>query len=180
MLFCYLFHRRLAKNSAVTKRLDNSEKTIDSEQVDESSRIVKEVETIRETVKNKHSSAVQNKSNNSEYSAASECHQCPLCARSFSTLEQKERHVSKCAQSQNVDLKTLSAAEELQERQMAERLSLGLPSVAPVLTKTKTSRRRAIDPSSADLSLAIALSESLQSAAESERRKEEEMLLSVS
>jgi len=158
----------------VTKKLDSSDRTIDSKQVGESS-VVKETETV----KNNNKSAVQSNSKNNSISAPVVCHQCPLCTRTFNNLEQKERHVSKCAQSQNVDPKTLSAAEEMQERQMAERLSLGLPPVAPALNKTKSSRRRAIDPLSADLSLAIALSESLQSAAESERRKEEEMLLAV-
>lgn len=130
------------------------------------------------TIIDNNSSGIHNQ-DNSEISGVAVCNQCPLCSRTFSTLDQKERHITKCAKSQNVDPKTLSAAEELQERQMAERLSLGLAPIAAV-PKPKTNRRRAIGGgSSADLSLAIALSESLQSAAESERRKEEEMLLSV-
>lgn len=105
---------------------------------------------------------------------------CPLCGRSFKNPEQKDRHVAKCAQSKNVNEKTLLAAEELQKRQIAERLSLGLPPCNVMKSAERRPRRcgnREIDPS--DLSLAIAMSESLQSASEDARRKEEELLITV-
>lgn len=106
---------------------------------------------------------------------------CPLCAKTFKSAELKERHVSKCAKSKKVDDKTLLAAEELQERQMAERLSMGLPVALSSNAETRRPRRnythKAVDPS--DLSLAIAMSESLMSANEEARRKEEELLLTV-
>jgi len=106
---------------------------------------------------------------------------CPLCSRTFQSVELKDKHVPKCAQSKNVDDKTLQAAKELQDRQIAERISLGLPLAPARKTSERTRYRngsnRVVDPS--DLSLAIAMSESLLSANEEARRKEEELLITV-
>ena len=103
---------------------------------------------------------------------------CPLCGRNFSDSEKKDKHVGKCAQSKNVNQKTIQRAEELLDRQIAERISLGLDAVPGKKITERRLRTKKADPS--DISLALALSESLQTANEVARRNEEELLLQVS
>lgn len=104
---------------------------------------------------------------------------CALCGRKFSDSEKKDRHVVKCAQSKNVDQKTLQKAEDLLERQMAERLSLGLDPGTGNQAKERRPRASNKKTDESDISLAMALSESLQMANEVARRQQEELLLQV-
>lgn len=102
---------------------------------------------------------------------------CPICGSQFNSCDKKDKHVAKCAKSKKLDKDALLRAEELQERQIAERLSLGLE---PIPAKKITERRpRNKKTNPCDLSMALALSESLETAKEVARRKEEEILIMV-
>ena len=102
---------------------------------------------------------------------------CPICGSGFNTSDKKEKHVAKCAKAKKLDKDGLLRAEELQERQIAERLSLGLEPVPAKKSSERRPRSKKADPT--DLSMALALSESLETAKEVARRKEEEILLMV-
>lgn len=103
--------------------------------------------------------------------------QCSLCSKTLSDLEE-ETHVCQLDHQNYDDQKTLLSAGDLQSKYFGE--PLGSRRQQPhrsKVTERRTTRRRAADP--CDLSLALALSESLQSANESARQKEEELLLTV-
>lgn len=61
---------------------------------------------------------------------------CPLCFKNFKDESLQTIHMKSCAIKNNVSTKTLMNAMELQERQAAERKSLGLLS-APILQDKK-------------------------------------------
>lgn len=61
---------------------------------------------------------------------------CPLCFKHFKDESLQTIHMKSCAVKNNVSTKTLMDAMEMQERQAAERKSLGLLS-APVLQDKK-------------------------------------------
>lgn len=61
---------------------------------------------------------------------------CPLCFKNFKDESSQTVHMKSCATKNNVSTKKLMDAVELQERQAAERKSLGLPS-APLLQDKK-------------------------------------------
>ncbi len=106
--------------------------------------------------------------------------QCSLCSKTLSDLEE-ETHVCKFDHLNydvTDDQTALLSAGDLQSKYFGE--PLGSRRQQPQrskITERRTTRRRAADP--CDLSLALALSESLQSANESARQKEEELLLTV-
>lgn len=81
-------------------------------------------------------------------------------------MQQDEKHGSKNSPP-NIEQETLPNLRNLPSKDVKQ------SSPKP----RRTTRRRAVDPS--DLSLALALSESLQSANESARKQEEELLLTV-
>lgn len=66
---------------------------------------------------------------------------CPLCFKNFKDENSQAVHMKSCATKNNVSTKKLMDAVELQERQAAERKSLGLLS-APILQDKKKSAPR--------------------------------------
>ncbi|KYN36647.1 Asparaginyl-tRNA synthetase, cytoplasmic [Trachymyrmex septentrionalis] len=85
---------------------------------------------------------------------------CPLCFKNFKDENSQAVHMKSCAMKNNMSTKKLMDAVELQERQAAERKSLGLLS-APILQDKKKSAPRKIVSHDPDLQLALALSKSL-------------------
>ncbi|KAL0118191.1 hypothetical protein PUN28_009097 [Cardiocondyla obscurior] len=86
---------------------------------------------------------------------------CPLCLKNCKDESLQTAHMKSCAMKNNVSTKKLMDAVELQERQAAERISLGLLS-APLLQDKKKSTSRKMGPyDDPDFQLAIALSKSL-------------------
>jgi len=61
---------------------------------------------------------------------------CPLCFKNFKDENSQAVHMKSCATKNNMSTKKLMDAVELQERQAAERKSLGLLS-APILQDKK-------------------------------------------
>lgn len=88
---------------------------------------------------------------------------CPLCFKSFNDAETQSSHAKTCAIKNKVSTRRLLAANELQERQAAERLRIGLPA-GPVRTvkKKKPNIKNFMPEGDPDIHLAKALSISLQ------------------
>ncbi|XP_047350931.1 uncharacterized protein MAL8P1.12-like isoform X2 [Vespa velutina] len=87
---------------------------------------------------------------------------CPLCFKNFKDTNSRILHMKNCAAKNNVSMEKLLQAMELQERQSAERVSLGLLA-APVLQNKKQTTINKMDH---QLQLALALSKSLYEAEE--------------
>ncbi|XP_039301682.1 uncharacterized protein LOC105196345 [Solenopsis invicta] len=101
---------------------------------------------------------------------------CPLCFKNLKDENSQAVHMKNCATKNNVSTKQLMVAVELQERQAAERKSLGLLS-APVLQDKKKSAPRKIDSHhDPDLQLALALSKSLYEKEEMEEWDEAQIV----
>ena len=102
---------------------------------------------------------------------------CPLCSKTLSGAEETiETHV--CNHNYTIvgNAESLPSVGNLRSSYFDE--PLGSRRTQPQRNKTtRTTRRKAVDP--CDLSLALALSESMQSANESARKQEEELLLTV-
>ncbi|KAF7997788.1 hypothetical protein HCN44_009186 [Aphidius gifuensis] len=88
---------------------------------------------------------------------------CPLCFKTFNDAETLSSHAKTCAVKNKVSTRKLLAATELQERQAAERLHIGLPA-GPVRTvkKKKPNIKNFMPEGDPDIQLAKALSISLQ------------------
>lgn len=103
--------------------------------------------------------------------------QCPQCNKTVFSVSEKSERCSFCKHSALSE--SIGALfEDRQHEQLIEPLSPKLPDKQlkrRIPTEKRPVRRKAADPS--DLSLAIALSESLQSANENARKLEEELLI---
>ncbi|XP_012225867.2 uncharacterized protein [Linepithema humile] len=86
---------------------------------------------------------------------------CPLCFKNFKDENSQAVHAKSCAAKNNVTTKKLMDAMELQERQAAERKSLGLLSAPVLQDKKKPAPRKMASHNDPDLQLALALSKSL-------------------
>ncbi|XP_020293075.1 uncharacterized protein LOC109859331 [Pseudomyrmex gracilis] len=88
-------------------------------------------------------------------------HVCPLCFKTLKDENSQAVHMKSCATKNNVSTKKLMVAVELQERQAAERKSLGLLSAPVLQEKKKPVPRKMTSHDDPDLQLALALSKSL-------------------
>ncbi|XP_011641193.1 uncharacterized protein LOC105429733 isoform X2 [Pogonomyrmex barbatus] len=86
---------------------------------------------------------------------------CPLCFKNFKDESSHAVHMKSCAMKNNVSTKKLMDVVELQERQAAERKSLGLLSAPILQDKKKSVPRKMASNDDPDLQLALALSKSL-------------------
>lgn len=86
---------------------------------------------------------------------------CPLCFKNLKDEASQAIHMKSCATKNNVSTKKLMDAVELQERQAAERKSLGLLSAPVLQDKKKPAPRKITSRDDPDLQLALALSKSL-------------------
>ncbi|KAG5323402.1 SLX4 endonuclease, partial [Pseudoatta argentina] len=86
---------------------------------------------------------------------------CPLCFKSLKDENSQAVHMKSCAMKNNISTKKLMDAVELQERQAAERKSLGLLSAPILQDKKKSAPRKIASHDDPDLQLALALSKSL-------------------
>ncbi|XP_018315342.1 protein MLP1 isoform X2 [Mycetomoellerius zeteki] len=86
---------------------------------------------------------------------------CPLCLKNLKDENSQAIHMKSCAAKNNVSTKKLMDAVELQERQAAERKSLGLLSAPILQDKKKSVPRKIASHDDPDLQLALALSKSL-------------------
>ncbi|XP_026826233.1 uncharacterized protein LOC113562117 isoform X1 [Ooceraea biroi] len=93
---------------------------------------------------------------------------CPLCFKNFKDESSQAIHMKSCAIKNNVSTKKLMVAVELQERQAAERKSLGLLSAPALQEKKKPAPRKLASHDDPDLQLALALSKSLHEKEEME------------
>jgi len=72
-------------------------------------------------------------------------HVCPLCFKNFKDECSQAVHMKSCAIKNNISTKKLMVAVELQERQAAERKSLGLLSAPVLQEKKKPASRKAVN-----------------------------------
>lgn len=87
---------------------------------------------------------------------------CPLCLKNFRDSNSRILHMKSCATKNKVSVKKLLQAVKLQERQVAERISLGLPGAPILRDKKQTSiRKMSMNDEDSQLQLALALSKSL-------------------
>ncbi|KYN09881.1 Structure-specific endonuclease subunit SLX4 [Trachymyrmex cornetzi] len=86
---------------------------------------------------------------------------CPLCFKNLKDENSQAVHMKSCAMKNNMSTKKLMDAVELQERQAAERKSLGLLSAPILQDKKKFAPRKIASHDDPDLQLALALSKSL-------------------
>ncbi|XP_012522991.2 uncharacterized protein PF11_0213 [Monomorium pharaonis] len=86
---------------------------------------------------------------------------CPLCFKNFKDESLQTVHMKSCATKNNISTEKLMNAVELQERQAAERKSLGLLSAPILQDKKKPAPRKMTSQDDPDLQLALALSKSL-------------------
>lgn len=63
---------------------------------------------------------------------------CPLCLKNFKDANSRILHMKNCAAKNNVSMEKLLQAMELQERQSAERVSLGLLAAPALQNKKQT------------------------------------------
>ncbi|EZA47155.1 Structure-specific endonuclease subunit SLX4 [Ooceraea biroi] len=103
---------------------------------------------------------------------------CPLCFKNFKDESSQAIHMKSCAIKNNVSTKKLMVAVELQERQAAERKSLGLLSAPALQEKKKPAPRKLASHDDPDLQLALALSKSLHEKEEMEEWGEQMMVIS--
>ncbi|XP_072743274.1 uncharacterized protein [Anoplolepis gracilipes] len=101
---------------------------------------------------------------------------CPLCFKNFKDESSQTIHMKSCAIKNNVSTKTLMNAMELQERQAAERKSLGLLSAPILQDKKKPVSRKMTLHDDPDLQLALALSKSLYEKEEMEEWDEAQIV----
>ncbi|XP_070155029.1 uncharacterized protein MAL8P1.12 isoform X2 [Polyergus mexicanus] len=101
---------------------------------------------------------------------------CPLCFKNFKDESLQTIHMKSCAIKNNVTTKTLMNAMELQERQAAERKSLGLLSAPILQDKKKPVSRKMTSHDDPDLQLALALSKSLYEKEEMEEWDEAQIV----
>ncbi|KAL6428122.1 hypothetical protein ACFW04_008470 [Cataglyphis niger] len=101
---------------------------------------------------------------------------CPLCFKNFKDESLQTIHIKSCAIKNNVSTKTLMNAMELQERQAAERKSLGLLSAPILQDKKKPVSRKITSSNDPDLQLALALSKSLYEKEEMEEWDEAQIV----
>lgn len=71
-------------------------------------------------------------------------HVCPLCFKNFKDEDSQAVHMKNCAIKNNVSTKKLLDVVELQERQAAERKSLGLLTAPILQDKKKPSSRKIV------------------------------------
>uniref|UniRef100_A0A1B6D098 Structure-specific endonuclease subunit SLX4 n=1 Tax=Clastoptera arizonana TaxID=38151 RepID=A0A1B6D098_9HEMI len=96
--------------------------------------------------------------------------QCPLCLKFF---EKRNVHMKMCAKKKNISTVQLIEALELQEKQIAERQALGLPSGYQPRRTTTINKK---GPTDSNLELAMALSVSMQEQRETITLQEAEIL----
>ncbi|XP_029666378.1 uncharacterized protein LOC115237462 isoform X2 [Formica exsecta] len=101
---------------------------------------------------------------------------CPLCFKNFKDESLQTIHMKSCAIKNNVTTKTLMNAMDLQERQAAERKSLGLLSAPILQDKKKPVSRKMTSHDDPDLQLALALSKSLYEKEEMEEWDEAQIV----
>ncbi|XP_014483996.1 PREDICTED: uncharacterized protein LOC106749241 isoform X2 [Dinoponera quadriceps] len=101
---------------------------------------------------------------------------CPLCFKNLKDESSQAVHMKSCAMKNNISTKKLLDAVELQERQAAERKSLGLLSAPVLQDKKKPVPRKAARDDDPDLQLALALSKSLYEKEEIEILDEAEII----
>ncbi|XP_018044037.1 PREDICTED: uncharacterized protein LOC108684295 isoform X2 [Atta colombica] len=94
---------------------------------------------------------------------------CPLCFKNLKDENSQAVHMKSCATKNNMSTKKLMDAVELQERQAAERKSLGLLSAPILQDKKKSAPRKIASLDDPDLQLALALSKSLYEKEEMEK-----------
>ncbi|XP_043501644.1 uncharacterized protein LOC122523826 isoform X2 [Polistes fuscatus] len=103
---------------------------------------------------------------------------CPLCFKTFKDTNSKTLHMKTCATKNNVSMKQLLQAMELQERQSAERVSLGLLAAPVLQNKKQTTINKMFSTKDPQLELALALSKSLYEVEEAGSYDEIEILYS--
>ncbi|KAI4485857.1 hypothetical protein M0804_006346 [Polistes exclamans] len=101
---------------------------------------------------------------------------CPLCFKTFKDTNSKTLHMKNCATQNNVSMKQLLQAMELQERQSAERASLGLLAAPVLKNKKQTTINKMFSTKDPQLELALALSKSLYEVEEAGSYDEIEIL----
>ncbi|KAK2585520.1 hypothetical protein KPH14_010166 [Odynerus spinipes] len=99
---------------------------------------------------------------------------CPLCFKNFKDNNSKIRHMKNCASKNKVSTKKLLQAMELQKRQTAERISLGLLGAPVLQNKKHTFIRKMATNGDSELQLALALSKSLYEVEEIKNSSETE------
>ncbi|XP_032686038.1 uncharacterized protein LOC116851091 isoform X2 [Odontomachus brunneus] len=101
---------------------------------------------------------------------------CPLCFKNLKDENSQAVHMKSCAIKNNVSTKKLLNAMELQERQAAERKSLGLLSAPILQDKKKPAPRKATFQDDFNLELGLAISTSLYQQEEMEILDEAEII----
>ncbi|GAB1861308.1 Structure-specific endonuclease subunit SLX4 [Camponotus japonicus] len=101
---------------------------------------------------------------------------CPLCFKNLKDENLQTVHMKSCAIKNNVSTKTLMDAMELQERQAAERKSLGLLSAPILQDKKKPVSRKMVSHDDPDFQLALVLSKSLYEKEEMEEWEEAQIV----
>ncbi|XP_015178904.1 PREDICTED: GRIP and coiled-coil domain-containing protein PFC0235w-like isoform X2 [Polistes dominula] len=107
------------------------------------------------------SMSMENKEPETLSNSVKSLYMCPLCFKSFKDTNTKTLHMKTCASKNNVSTNKLLQAIELQERQSAERASLGLPTAPVFKNKKQTTINRKVPSEDRQLELALVLSKSL-------------------
>ncbi|KAI4502540.1 hypothetical protein M0802_002452 [Mischocyttarus mexicanus] len=104
---------------------------------------------------------------------------CPLCFKVFKDSNSRTLHMKNCATKNNISTKILLEAVELQERQSAERVSLGLLAAPVLQNKKQNTINKMFSTKDPQLQLALALSKSLYEVEEAENYNEIEIIADI-